>query len=66
MSLMKNMIIPQKNILKKDINMANSSKVPKKTLTEHVEEKQNVVNQLMSFVDWIRYVFDWLKGLIGR
>jgi len=31
-----------------------------------LEDGQEKVNGLISFVDWIRYVVDWVKGLFGK
>jgi hypothetical protein len=39
---------------------------PKKSTMDKLEEGQNSVYRVMSFVDSIRYVIDWIKGLFGR
>ncbi len=38
----------------------------KRSVSERLIDGQSKVNDLMSFIDWVRYVFDWIKGLFGR
>lgn len=38
----------------------------KPSVLERVDSGRNTVDQVISFVDWIRYVVDWIKGLFGR
>jgi len=62
------------NTVRKDINMGEVrvkdaevvDEVPKKSAMDRAEDGQQAVNRVMSFVDWIRYVFDWIRGLFGR
>jgi len=38
--------------------------VKKKSTTEQLNEGRVKVDSAISFVDWIRRVIDWLRGLI--
>ncbi len=39
---------------------------PKRSTMDRVNDGRNTVDQVISFVDWIRYVVDWIKGLFNR
>lgn len=65
------MNIQSRSIQKKDINMEKEMKEEsdqevKPTVMDNLEAKQNQLNRVMSFVDWIKYCIDWVKGLFGR
>jgi hypothetical protein len=35
-------------------------------ITDKIEKGQEDVNNVVSFVDWIRGIIDWVKGLLGK
>ena len=35
-------------------------------VTDKMEKGQEDVNNVVSFVDWIRGIIDWIKGLLGK
>jgi hypothetical protein len=35
-------------------------------VTDKIEKGQEDVNNVVSFVNWLRYIVDWVKDLLGK